>query len=91
MSAGQKEAFQTLESAEADFEKMTWTFRIAANNRVGAGLYTVIPDDIAIRHARRLQCAESILRRICETETEATIGKSIIEAAHAFFDPDPIA
>ena len=37
------EATQYVGSESVDFEKMTWTFNIAGNARVGGGQYALVP------------------------------------------------
>lgn len=80
-------AWQILESREADFDEMTWTFCIGSGNEVGAGSYAVLPADEFRKSMDRLEHAERILRDLCDTENAETIGPKNIEAIHRFFDP----
>lgn len=85
---GVKEA-TILDSLEADFDKMTWTFGLGLNTEVGAGLYAILPSEVYRRQHERLERAEAILSRMCELETEETIGRANYEAVLRFFDPLP--
>lgn len=81
---------QVLESLEADFEKMTWTFGLTGCTRVGCGQYAILWAETYQKQQSRLAWAERILRGLCDTETATTIGGKNYEAIHAFFDPEPL-
>ena len=92
MSAGfrdtprQRPAFQILESLEADFEKMTWTFGLGSNTEVGAGQYAILPSDAFMKMSARLANAEVLLRRFLAGES----GDKFKEHVEAHFDPEPL-
>ena len=85
-----RDDFQLLESCEADFGMMTWTFTITAGNEVGAGAYAVMPSETFMKMRKRLELATHLIRHICETQNESTMGARGYESCQAFFDPEPL-
>lgn len=77
------------ESVEADFEKLTWTFRINTSCEVGAGFYGIVMLEKLMDMLERLKQAEGILARINELENPMTIGATNYEAVQRYFDPKP--
>jgi hypothetical protein len=78
---------QVLESAEADFEKMTWTFSIGHGNRVSGGHYAVLPTDEYSKITGRLAHAEGLLRQCLRGH----LDDKFKERVESFFDPEPLA
>ena len=81
---------QVLESVEADFDEMTWTFRLQSHNRVSGGHFVILPVLPYSKAMAKLAYAEQILRGLCDTETAHSIGAKNIESIHKFFDPEPL-
>ena len=77
------EHYQVLESSEADFEKMTWTFALGVDQYVTGGHFAIVPVLAFTKAAARLSYAEELLRR-------AANGDNIQESAEKFFDPEPL-
>lgn len=77
------------ESMEADFEKMTWTFHFDGYYTVSAGKFAILPVEQHEEDAKRLDWATRILRSLCDTENEKTVGPRNYEAILRFFDPKP--
>jgi len=79
-------AFQILESIEADFDGMTWTFQIGAGNRVGAGHYAVMPSEHFMDMSGKLARAEGLLRQFLNGDLDAGFQ----ERVQRYFDPKPL-
>ena len=79
-------AFQILESAEADFETMTWTFKLGANNHVGGGYFAVMPSNKFMDMSAKLANAEGLLKQILDGDQG---GATWRERAQRYFDPAP--
>lgn len=82
---------QVLESAEADFEKMTWTFTLNGNSEVSAGNFAILPSEVFATMTRKLAHAEGLLKRVLGIEYSVGIGGNLHEAIESFFDPLPPA
>lgn len=78
--------YQVLESVEADFGELTWTFRLASNNRVAAGNFAVVPVDQFMTLNNKVRHAEGLLRRYLAGERDATFKEHV----EKFFDPEPL-
>lgn len=78
--------FDVLESVEADFEQMTWTFRLNASTEVGAGQYAVLfaKDFMAI--SGKLATAEGLLRQWLKGH----LDDGFKERVERHFDPAPL-
>jgi hypothetical protein len=79
-------AYQVLESIEADFDAMTWTFRIGGGNRVTAGHYAVMPTDEFMKMSGKLATAEGLLRQWLGGHLDAAFK----ERVESLFDPEPL-
>lgn len=80
------------DSLEADFSEMTWTLRLTAPEwAVRAGCHAIMRSEDYRRMEKRLEAATRILRALCDTENEKTVGAKNYEAIQAFFDPEPLA
>lgn len=75
--------YQQIESVEADFEKMTWTFQIQPHNRVTGGHFCVVETRAFTKAMAKLSYADQLLQELLE-------GKDIRQGAMKFFDPDPL-
>lgn len=80
-------AFQVLESVEADFENLTWTFRITSANEVYAGTVAVLPTETFMKMSTRLAVAEGLLRQWLRGH----LDDGFKERVEKHFDPEPIA
>lgn len=85
LDTAEGQGLRVLESVEADFEKMTWTFRLGINDRVAAGNYAVWPVESHVYATSRRQHAEGLLRRVLSDGL--TINAQTKEAIEKFFDP----
>lgn len=79
-------AWQVLESMEADFEKMTWTFSIGGHNEVSAGQYAVIPASEFRKQMDKLESAEKLLNSL---QSDPGMSEKNAERVARFFDPEP--
>jgi hypothetical protein len=79
--------YQFLESREADFEKMTWTFGLDSNSEVGAGRYAIVLEDHFEKMTNKLDHATRLLRHLRENVSEPHDQEKI----DSFFDPEPLA
>lgn len=84
-----RKAFQVLESVEADFEAMTWTFRVPAYGEVGGGNYAILPVETFMDMSTKLAVAEGLLKRALAGE--ASLRVEYKEAIESYFDPKPLA
>ena len=80
--------YQVLESIEADFEEMTWTFSIGSGNQVAGGRYAVLPTDEFSKLTRKLAHAEGLLRPLVGSFNALTDEQR--ERIEKFFDPEPL-
>ncbi len=78
--------FQILESREADFENLTWTFSITSNNEVGAGYYAVLPSPHFAKMSEKLAKAEGLLRQWLGGH----LDDGFKERVERYFDPEPL-
>lgn len=78
--------WQMLESIEADFGELTWTFRLPSNGWVGAGNYAVIPHEAFANMSTKLAHAEALLRRYLHNDGDLKLREHI----ESFFDPEPL-
>lgn len=78
--------YQVLDSIEADFEKMTWTFQITPSNRVAAGEYVIIDVAPFMKLNERMERAEHLLRVLRDDRGLDGCNKERIDS---FFDPEP--
>jgi hypothetical protein len=79
---------EMLDSLEADFEKMTWTFGLGLNSEVGAGRYAIVPYGDYLKMTARLERAEQLLRSMRQISSLCDYDK---ERVDSFFDPAPLA
>lgn len=77
-------AWQILESHEADFENMTWTFGLHTGSHVTAGEFAVIPADEFRRSMDKLERAETLLRRVLNHPVPVDLA----EIVQRYFDPE---
>lgn len=78
--------FQVLESLEADFENMKWSFAIQDRHSVGAGQYAIVPVVFIVKNNAKLDHAERLLRHLREVVKEP----HEVEKIDSFFDPEPL-
>ena len=78
--------FQVLESVEADFEHLTWTFRITSSNEVYAGNVAVLPVEKFAKLSERLARADGLLRQFMSGH----LDEKFKERVECHFDPDPL-
>jgi hypothetical protein len=78
---------QCLESVEADFGEMTWTFRLEPMNEVGAGQYAVIPWEDFMKTSTKLAHAEGLLKQWLGGH----LDDGFKERVEKHFDPEPLA
>lgn len=78
--------YQVLESTEADFDEMTWTFRLKVLDRVAAGHFAIVPVRPFMTMNDKLTHAQMLLRRYLAGERDATFKEHV----EKFFDPDPL-
>lgn len=78
--------YQVLESIEADFSEMTWTFRLPSNGEVGAGNYAVLPVETFAKMSRQFARADGLLRQWLRGHLDETFK----ERVECFFDPEPL-
>ena len=76
-------AYQVLESVEADFDEMTWTFRIQDFHHVTGGHFAIVDNLPFTKALAKLSYAEQLLRKAAD-------GQDIKEGAMSFFDPEPL-
>lgn len=79
--------FQVAESAEADFEKNTWTFNMSGNYRVSAGYFALVPIHDFSEIRAKLARAEGLLREGMYKPLDIDAWRDRVAA---FFDPDPL-
>ena len=77
---------QCLESVEADFGEMTWTFRLEPMNEVGAGQYAVVPWEDFAKMSTKLVHAEGLLKEWLNEP----IDDGFKERVAKHFDPEPL-
>jgi len=80
----EKMGYQVLESIEADFDQMTWTFRLQPSNRVSAGNFALVPVEQFMQMNAKLQQAEHLLRDLREIGPISPKHKDMVER---YFDP----
>lgn len=78
--------FQVLESVEADFDAMTWSFRLQGHHRVSGGHYGVVHVAVLVKVNSKLDHATRLLRHLREVVTEPHEKEKI----DSFFDPEPL-
>ncbi len=78
--------FQVMESCEADFEKLTWSFTMRSNQHVAAGNYAIMPVETYAYLARKHANAESLLR----TWLSGKLDDCFKERVERHFDPKPL-
>lgn len=79
--------YQVLESVEADFGEMTWTFRLEPSNRVSGGQYAVLYVERFMKMNSKLERAEEILRSLRKIKFLCDLDREMIDK---FFDPEPL-
>lgn len=84
--SAEKLGYQVLESVEADFGELTWTFRLESSHRVAAGHFAVVPVRPFMTMNGKLAHAEGLLRRYLAGERDATFEEHV----EKFFDPEPL-
>jgi len=75
-----------LESIEADFDAMSWTFRLQPSNHVSAGNFAVLPVESYALMSRKLATAEGLLRQWLAGH----LDDQFRERVQSFFDPEPL-
>ena len=82
--------FQVLESVEADFDKMTWSFSIQDRHHVAAGHYAIVDAGLMAKNNAKLAAAEGLLRSVIDTNTPVAVGSTLYEQLLRYFDPEPL-
>lgn len=80
--------YQVLESQEADFEKMTWTFGLQISHSVTGGHFCIIPVLPFTKAMAKLSYAEELLRGLVDKHEAMTDYER--ERIAKFFDPEPL-
>lgn len=88
MTEEHKQGYQVLESVEADFGELTWTFRLQPTNRVAAGNFVVSPVHQFMLMQAKLTQAEGLLRWVRDKGEPLTLNDR--ERIAKFFDPEPL-
>lgn len=85
--------FQVGESAEADFERSTWTFNMSGNYRVSAGHFAILRTEAFMAMSTRLATAEHLLAEWRDGDCPKGLDngfKDWRERLEKFFEPEPL-
>jgi hypothetical protein len=79
--------FQIMESVEADFDAMTWSFRLQPHSHVSGGQYAIAHIALVAKNNGKLDHAERLLRHL---HGHVELPDHEKEKIASFFDPEQL-